>query len=100
MKRQALLRGCALRTGQQVQVAPYSDMSIADMQVLKTVAERFVSVLPKDQPTTIREWAVLILEEARSRRSYRRWRTYSERSAAEKAAGDLLSVYLKYGVPA
>lgn len=92
-------QGSIVRTGNRVLVSPYAGMSIEDQRVLKLAAESFVSVLPKAQPLTIREWAVLILEEARSRRAYRRYQTYRERIAAETTAGHLLSLFIKYGVP-
>lgn len=91
--------GSALRVHGRAIVEPYPGMAIDELQTLKRAAERYYQVLPKDRSASIREWGVLIMEETRSRGRGRVYYSYSLRVAAEKVAGDLLSLFLKYGDP-
>lgn len=89
--------GTAVRVHGGANVEPYPGMAIDELQVLKLAAQRYYQVLPKDHSVSIREWGTKIMEEANGRGPGRVFYTYSLRIAAEKVAGDLLSIWIKYG---
>ncbi len=78
-------------------VSPYPGMQASELMTLKRAAQTYYQVIPSGFAITISEWGTRIVEETRNRAKGRFYFTYSQRTAAEKAGGDLLSLFLKYG---